>query len=618
MASISSNTSNGYRLTLNISEKSTSIPNNTSSVSWSLTCSCGSSYAQWNPGPGNVSVRIDGRNVYNGTPSFVFPGLHSSITLCSGSLTIGHNADGSKRIGCSASFTATASAYYLPGNMSLNGEVGLSTIARATQPNLSNQSCNIGSSVTINTPRASGNFTHKLTYDFGGHTGDIASDVATSYSWTVPQTFAQWMPSSQEKTCVITCETYNGGHKIGSKNVNLTVTITDTYAPVISSLYISESTSGISYKFNNYVQSRSALTINVNAVGQQGAQIKSCTVKFEGYTYTGTRVTTGIIQGSGNVPIEVSVTDSRGKIAKKIQNVTVLPYDPPKINNATVVRSNQYGQADENGTYALFNFDYVISELGYKNDKSFKIQYYNSGSWHELTSFSDYKRNGNYLSSITFSKDQAFKFKFIVSDYFETYTIEKSMDISYSLLNFGANGHSIGIGKHSSNDSSFECTLPAKFENDVELKGSKFSISLAIQKVIGKLMNPVGTVVINTTGANPSTYLGGTWEQFAQGRTLVGAGTGNDGSTSMSFSTDSTGGTYKHKLTISEMPSHKYTSPLCWDSKKGTSSRIDGRLQYLLYNPQNEYGIDTRSLGNDVPHNNIQPYKVVYYFRRTK
>lgn len=86
----------------------------------------------------------------------------------------------------------------------------------------------------------------------------------------------------------------------------------------------------------------------------------------------------------------------------------------------------------------------------------------------------------------------------------------------------------------------------------------------------------------------------------------------------MSFSTDSTGGTYKHKLTISEMPSHKYTSPLSWDTKKGTSSRIDGKLQYLLYNPQSDYGIDTRSLGSDVPHNNIQPYKVVYYFRRTK
>ena len=35
-------------------------------------------------------------------------------------------------------------------------------------------------------------------------------------------------------------------------------------------------------------------------------------------------------------------------------------------------------------------------------------------------------------------------------------------------------------------------------------------------------------------------------EQFGQGRTLIGQGTGNDGSTSMSFTANSTGGSYKH------------------------------------------------------------------------
>ncbi len=48
-------------------------------------------------------------------------------------------------------------------------------------------------------------------------------------------------------------------------------------------------------------------------------------------------------------------------------------------------------------------------------------------------------------------------------------------------------------------------------------------------------MWPVGSIYLNVNGTNPGTFLGGTWQQFGQGRCLVGVGTGNDGSNSMSF-----------------------------------------------------------------------------------
>ena len=58
---------------------------------------------------------------------------------------------------------------------------------------------------------------------------------------------------------------------------------------------------------------------------------------------------------------------------------------------------------------------------------------------------------------------------------------------------------------------------------------------------------PVGAIYITTTNTNPSTFLGGTWTQFAQGRVLIGAGQGNDGTTSMSFTSLGTYGKYKHQ-----------------------------------------------------------------------
>lgn len=64
---------------------------------------------------------------------------------------------------------------------------------------------------------------------------------------------------------------------------------------------------------------------------------------------------------------------------------------------------------------------------------------------------------------------------------------------------------------------------------------------------------PVGSVYISLTDTNPGTYLKGTWEQFAQGRTLVGVGSGSDGTNTQTFGVNDTGGEYKHLITKKEL-----------------------------------------------------------------
>ena len=98
---------------------------------------------------------------------------------------------------------------------------------------------------------------------------------------------------------------------------------------------------------------------------------------------------------------------------------------------------------------------------------------------------------------------------------------------------------------------------------------------------IKSAMYPVGSVYITYNNVNPGTFLGGTWVQFGQGRTLIGQGTGNDGSTSMSFTAESSGGEYKHKLSAEEMPSHYHNVVLNDDKNELCEYITQGYFGYI-------------------------------------
>ena len=65
---------------------------------------------------------------------------------------------------------------------------------------------------------------------------------------------------------------------------------------------------------------------------------------------------------------------------------------------------------------------------------------------------------------------------------------------------------------------------------------------------------PVGAIYLTAGNTNPGTFLGGTWAQIAQGRTLIGVGTlGSD-----TYAGGDTGGAARVTLTTTEMPSHNH------------------------------------------------------------
>lgn len=83
----------------------------------------------------------------------------------------------------------------------------------------------------------------------------------------------------------------------------------------------------------------------------------------------------------------------------------------------------------------------------------------------------------------------------------------------------------------------------------------------------------------------------------------------------MSFTANSTGGEYKHKLTIDEMPSHDHKLYARGGSTKQTSSPFAENKP--ITQGSNAYGFNVSKTGGDAFHNNIQTYITVHFWKRT-
>ena len=157
-------------------------------------------------------------------------------------------------------------------------------------------------------------------------------------------------------------------------------------------------------------------------------------------------------------------------------------------------------------------------------------------------------------------------------------------------------------------------SIISQYQEEIEKVGSARDFSL--DKVY-----PIGSIYITTSNENPTNTIGGTWESFGKGRTLVGAGEDSDGDDNgekVSFSAGDKGGEYKHTLTVQEMPSHTHNfssgSPNLYQRSAYGGGSSDGLIpwqpkSYTLYAIQ--------STGGSQSHNNIQPYIVTYMWKRT-
>ena len=166
---------------------------------------------------------------------------------------------------------------------------------------------------------------------------------------------------------------------------------------------------------------------------------------------------------------------------------------------------------------------------------------------------------------------------------------------------------------------------------------AKFRVVDRRLKAMIDILYPVGIVVTTATddALKPGEEDGLTqWEEIASGRGLIGAGTGTDtNDESVSFTAGNTGGEYKHKLTVNELPEHTHAENINgkgnddWDNKfgsmvsrpnPGTGNTAGYSVDISSNWNTTGHPVMTDETGGNQAHNNMQPYLVVHFWKRIK
>ena len=382
----------------------------------------------------------------------------TQVTL-SGSFTVPHNSDGTATLTGSAECLIFLDYrfYSTPNSTRTGYSVDLPTISRA-----SNVSCGsgvIGSTLNITINKSSSSYTHTLRYSFGSASGTIVSQTsASSYSWSVPSSLANELPSSSSGTGTLYCDTYSGSTKVGTTSCTLNLSISSSSGSTSIRSFDSDS--------STYVKDKDSVTWTAVVSVPTGASITKCVFSGPNLSKTFTSsstsysATSSTLTSTGTKTYTVTVTDSRGNTASASGSISVVSAGSASIGVTTT----------KSGTSATHKINASMSTYA---DSATIYGYYKLSSSSTYTSF--YSKTIYSSSSLTYTQsgldeNKSYDFKFTISDDLgntaTTYTSTIG-DSDKVAINIAPEDNGVALGKKSSNSGEFECAYPAKFISDI-------------------------------------------------------------------------------------------------------------------------------------------------------
>lgn len=570
--------------------------NNTSTVKAVMYVKSVYSGSGFNSNSCTMSISIDG------SPSAITKSVSinniQTIAVHSFTKTVAHNADGNKTLSVSGAFAANIMGW---PQVSPSGSFSLNKIPRAYDFTVSSTTVAMDSNITINIGNNGSGNRAILRFFFGTKNLALNGDapVGTNYTFKLgANDWADQIPSSTSGVGTMIVETWVGATKIGEakKTITLTYPTGTAYSPTITGFDAYEAittTQTVTGSNRIFVQGLTNIRLDTSTTIAHGSPIKEFKWEINGTTITNI----GYLQdvnlaltnlGAGTeIPVKVTVTDRRGRTASKTgYTINIQPYQPPKLTEFSAIRkASPDTTVDIVKTVDVASIKNGTTE---KNTYTVTTKYKLSTATEWTTAKTETNTSGN-LSITDMSVNSSYDIEVTVTDKFNTISATQVVSTTAVPMHFYKD---VGVGIHK---------MYEEGHGALDVGGDIWSNGRSLLNIF----YPVGTIYQSTNSANPSTWMGGTWERFGNGKTLVAV---DENDTDFN-APNKTGGAKTHQLKHDELPAIRYY--------KGNKDTYDYDLAIeASLGSGSIYGFKYPTVGRNVAHNNMSPYVTVYRWRR--
>lgn len=414
-----------------------SIANNTSTISWKITCAGGddSWYAER-----TVKAVINGTTVFSKSERVE----RYAGTVKSGTLTINHAADGSK----SFSASLQVACYTVAVNLNASGSFTLNTIPRKSSLSAGNGT--LGTAQTLTVAKQADAFTHTITYKCGSVSGTVCTKSSSkSISFTPPLSLAGQNTTGTSVSITFTIETFNGSTSVGTNAKTITCSIPASVKPSCS-VAVTDAM-GYADTYGGYIKGLSKFKVVVTPQTSYDSPIASHKTTANGSTYTAASFTTDVLKSAGTLTVSATVTDKRGRSGSASKSLAVLDYATPIIRKLTVKRCNEDGVENDQGAFVQVTFSAAVTGLSGKNTAAYTLKYQaasaSAATVVNLDDIADEYAVTDYAYIFAAETGSSYHIELIVKDDFGSAAKTTSASTAFTLMHWLASGFGMAIGK---------------------------------------------------------------------------------------------------------------------------------------------------------------------------
>lgn len=477
MASYTATTTyDNYTLRIDVSESNVNVSANTSNVDWKLYIVNGG--RRFDINNFSYSLSINGTQVANfsGRCNTTDVGINDPHFLASGSITVGHNNDGSKTVYCYAECNGRSQNGHGPGWGAVDGNFVLTNITRQANVTGATDFNDEGNpKITYTNP---GGFRINARLEFGGevirrdnisNTGSYTFDLTESERTLLRQKCTG--NSMTVREVIATC--IGGTTETNWSWQDKTMTMVNAN-PIFSNFTfadINATTLALTGNNQNIIRNYSNVQVIISTTDKATA-IKEATMnkyRFtcgdknapEAMTYSSDSSVTGTITEVPNGTFNVYATDSRNNstLVTKLAN-EVINYTPLTKGNIDVVRSN--GVSEEtiltlSGKIDLVDFGDVVNSI---QMAKYRYKTTDSSNWSNYINITlTVDANGNFSfedgidgdeGALGFNISNSYNIEVLIED--ELSSITYTDTLNSGIPNIALHKNGVGImGKYDEN-----------------------------------------------------------------------------------------------------------------------------------------------------------------------